>query len=142
MQNEQIIAVINTLTEKFGVTVDWHNYIKYEFITSYIWLGIGIALLIAAIILIFRSIKLSKICDKYGELYIAAYNEDATSDKTEFYKEKVECKSVNDVLCTTLGIVLGIIGVSMIMSQVLDIIKCCTSPEMQMFSYIKSLMTK
>ena len=142
MQNEQIITAINILTEKFGVTVDWHNYIKYEFITSYIWLGIGIALLIAAIILIFRSIKLSKICDKYEELYIAAYNEDAISDKTQFYKEKVECKSVNDVLCTTLGIVLGIVGVSMVMSQVLDIIMCCTAPEMQMFSYIKQLMTK
>ena len=142
MQNEQILSTINTLTEKFGMTVDWNNYIKYEFITSYIWLGIGIALLITAIILISRGRKLSKKYDEYEELYIAACDEDVSSEKAKFYKEEAEGASAVSFQQILIGVLLGIVGVCMVMSQVFDIIRCCTAPEMQMFSYIKHLITQ
>ena len=79
--SDQIIEVLNYLGEKLGVTIDWTSenvwpyvqtlcgkYINWEIATSVVWLVVGIALIILAIIA-FKGANNDDIKDE-GFLYI------------------------------------------------------------------------
>lgn len=77
--SDQIIEVLNYLGEKLGVTIDWTSenvlpyvqtlcgkYINWEIATSVVWLVVGIALIILAVI----SFKGAKDPDIYDEGFL------------------------------------------------------------------------
>lgn len=79
--SDQIIEVLNYLGEKLGVTIDWTSenvwpyvqtlcgkYINWEIATSVVWIVIGIALIILAIIA-FKGARNPNINDE-GFLYM------------------------------------------------------------------------
>ena len=79
--SDQIIEVLNYLGEKLGVTIDWTSenvwpyvqtlcgkYINWEIATSVVWIVIGIALIILAIIA-FKGARNPNINDE-GFLYL------------------------------------------------------------------------
>lgn len=79
--SDQIIQVLDYLGEKLGVSIDWtsenilpyvqtlcSNYINWEIATSIVWLIIGIALIILAIIA-FKGARNPNINDE-GFLYL------------------------------------------------------------------------
>lgn len=79
--SDQIIEVLNYLGEKLGVTIDWTSenvlpyvqtlcgkYINWEIATSVVWLVVGIALIILAVIS-FKGARNPNINDE-GLLYV------------------------------------------------------------------------
>ena len=121
--SDQIIQVLDHLCGKFGLAIDWtsENVLPYittlctklvtwEIWTSVAWIAFAIVLLVIGIVLTVVSIK------KFGEL------------------EGIEVITVlGSVLCY-----IAFIGITM--TQVLDIVKCVTFPEMFVFEYIQGLI--
>ena len=118
--SDQIIEVLNYLSEKLGVTIDWTSenvlpyvqtlcgkYINWEIATSIVWLVVGIALIILAIIA-FKGANNDDIKDE-GFLYIV-------------------------------GAFLTLIAIIIMFEQIFDIIRCIYIPELQIYEYVKSLM--
>lgn len=129
--SDQIIEVLNYLGEKLGVTIDWTSenvlpyvqtlcgkYINWEIATSVVWMVIGIVLIILAI-------PTSRYAEKCYNKY--------TNDPKSYYDF---CAACLYILCTCFFI----IGSSMIISQLFDIMKCIYIPELQIYEYVKSLM--
>ena len=134
--SEQIIQVINTLCEKFGIAVDWTTQniipyiatlcgklVTYEICTSIVWMVIMIALSIGSIV--------------------------ATKKLTPIFKKKIEeDKKIYlggdwDIAAgfAIAGlIIINLVSLIVIGKQTMDIIKCITFPEMYIFEYISSLI--
>lgn len=125
--SEQIIQVLTYLGEKFGIAIDWTSenvipyittlcakLISYEIWTSVAWIGIMAIVAIIAII------------------YLRAHREGIRDFMSE------------DELCVFLTIIaiLGIFGtvIGVVGTQVFDIIKCKTFPEMYIFEYIQDMI--
>ena len=120
--SDEIIKVLEYLSEKLGVTIDWtsenvmpfieqlcRKYISWEIATSIAWIVIA---LIGAIICGIVFYKIEK-CDSEGFFLI-------------------------EIVAFTLGIIcIFVLGV-----EIFDLIKCITFPELKIFEYIKSLMNQ
>lgn len=133
--SEQIIQVIDALCEKFGIAVNWTSenvipylevlcgkLVKYEICTSIAWIVI-MALLSAASIV-------------------------ATKKLAPTFKERLEEESdtldCNWFIATTFAIIglsgLNLATIIVVGTQIMDIIKCATFPEMYIFEYISALL--
>ena len=121
--SEQIIQVLDAHCEKFGLVVDRTSanvlpylttlstkLVSYEIWTSVAWMAFGVVMLVISVVLGVVTYK------HFGDL------------------EGLE------VLTGLATIFLGIVGVAIIGTQIMDIIKCVTFPEMYIFEYIKDLL--
>ena len=121
--SEQIIQVIDKLCEKFGMAIDWTGenvipYIEtlgqklftYEIVTSVAWMAIW---LIIAICLVVVTKKVILMCKR--------------NDFSEDF-----CFFVTFALIFT-SIFIYPITITTIVTQIMDIIKCATFPEMYVF---------
>ena len=129
--SEEIIKVLDTLAERFGLAIDWtsanvipyleklcNKYINYEITTSVIWLLIGV------------------IC-----LFIAKWGPKQTK---RFIKKDEESDSYNynDVWAVLSGIatiILIIIGLLISIEQIFDIATCLTFPEKIVIEELKMI---
>lgn len=125
--SDQIIQVLNELCAKFGIVIDWtsENVIPYvttlctkliswEIWSSVAWMGIMVVLSIISII--FAIVLRKKLLDSIG------FGDGVMS------------------VIYTLFIVIWIVTVIVVSTQIFDIIKCYTFPEMFVFEYIKGLI--
>lgn len=116
--SEEIIKVLDSLCEKFGIAIDWTSqnvkpylqelfvkYTNYEMATSIMWLVIFVMILVAGVLFIRWSLKNSK-----------NYVEEIDADAFIF-------------IATLTSFIICIISVIAICCQVSDVIKCCTFPE-------------
>ena len=134
--SEQIIQVINDLCTKFGIAIDWtsENIIPYistlctKLISWEIWSSV--ALIAIMIVLTIVSIIATKLC------------------YPTFKRGWIEnSKSYTDVgwqVSGTLAII-GLIGlyvatIAVVGTQIFDIIKCNTFPELFVFEYIQNMI--
>ena len=119
--SSEIIKVLDALSDKLGIAVDWTSgnvlpylqqlcdkCVKYEMVSSIIWIIVGIGLLIGCAILI----KLAIYCYK-------KYNESDGYSEWDFVY----------MLVVILAITTGISGIIVIITQLFDIAMCITFPE-------------
>lgn len=122
--SDQIIQVLDNLCEKFGLAIDWtsENVVPYlttlatklvtfEIWTSVAWLAFILIGLLAAILLFRKCRQIDTIED---EMLVA--------------------------ISIPVGLFGGAIAIAGLISQVMDIIKCLTFPEMYVFEYVKNLI--
>ena len=128
--SEEVIKVLDALAEKFGLAIDWTSanvlpylqqlcgkYVRYEIVTSIIWVLIGICLLLVG----------KQIAEK-SKKYWKEYKKNMRSD--------YDCASI------VLGVIAGFIiisGIVLVLSQVFDIVTCITFPEKIIIDEIKSI---
>ena len=133
--SEQIIQVLDKLCEKFGLAIDWTSgnvipylttlcgkLVSYEIWTSVFWLVFMTVLTVASII--------------------------ATKKLAPIFKEGVEKDREYYDFGWQVGTVFAIIGlialyitiIFVIVTQITDIIKCTTFPEMYIFEYVQSII--
>ena len=125
--SEQIIQVLDALCNKFGFAIDWtsENVIPYidtlctklvywEIWSSVSWIGIMAVLSVIAAII---SAKLQ------------IFSED-------FYIDW----DISGVLLTIFFISLWFATVLCVGTQIFDIVKCCTFPELFVFEYIQGII--
>lgn len=137
--SEQIIQVVDALCEKFGIAVDWTakniipyietlcgKLITYEICTSIVWIIIMVSLSIGSVV---AAKKLTPIFKK----------------KIEEGKRSYSCLCEND---WDMGagfaiaglIIINFISIIVVGTQIMDIIKCLTFPEMYVFEYVGALI--
>lgn len=121
--SDQIIQVLDVLCAKFGMAIDWTSanvmpyltelctkLVTWEIWTSVAWMAIAVVMLAAGIVAFVVSIKRIDDLDMAAPIAILA----------------------SIILCAT-G--MGILG-----SEIFDIIKCVTFPEMFVFEYVQKLI--
>lgn len=129
--SEQIIEVLDNLAQKFGVAIDWgqeniipyiqqlcSKYIAWEIATSIIWICLSAVFIVIGCVL-FKSAR------KWHEAY----------------KNDYGYEGIGRVLFIVAAIGCWIATLSIISVQVFDIVKCCVFPEIQIFEFIKSMLT-
>jgi hypothetical protein len=132
--SDQIIQVLDTLCEKFSVAIDWTSaniipylttlmgkLIQWEIWTSVAWISIFVVLTLASIVAIK---KLAPVLKKKIE----------NERSYEYGWTLVSTLSIVGLCFWYLTTVL-VVG-----TQIMDIIKCCTFPEMYVFEYIQGLI--
>lgn len=133
--SEQIIQVIDALCAKFGLAIDWTSenvipylttlcgkLIAYEIWTSVFWIVLMTVLTIASII--------------------------ATKKLAPIFKKGIEEDREYYEVGWTVGTVFAIVGLvalyiatfSVISTQIEDIIKCTTFPELYIVEYVQSII--
>ena len=121
--SDRIIQVLDALCEKFGVAIDWTsaNVIPYlttlmgKLIQWEIWSSV--AYIVFAVIGFIVCVVVGKYCAK-------------NIDKLE----------VAGAMGVALAVVCGIFAIGALVTQIMDIIKCCTFPEMFIFEYVQGLI--
>ena len=132
--SEQIIQVIDALCEKFGIAINWTSdnvipylevlcgkLIKYEIGTSIAWMAIMILLSIGSIV--------------------------DTKKLAPIFKKRIASQGKYDV-DWSIGagfaiaglVILNLATIIVVCTQIMDIIKCLTFPEMYIFEYISALI--
>jgi hypothetical protein len=133
--SEQIIQVIDTLCEKFGIAIDWTGanvipyiemlcgkLITYEIVTSIAWMVIMALLSITSIV--------------------------ATKKLYPIFKEGIENQghwdedwSIGAGFAIAGLILINVVTIIVWGAQIMDIIKCVTFPEMYVFEYVSALVS-
>jgi heme/copper-type cytochrome/quinol oxidase subunit 2 len=128
--SNQIIEVLEFLGNKFGIAIDWSSenilpmvqtlcekYIRWEISTSTMWICISVFIitLFVGVIMIY---------DKHA----------GPKDKWDFDYNFFPGFFV------LIGTIIGVVGLAVIGTQIYDIIKCCTFPELQIFNYVSMLI--
>lgn len=121
--SDQIIAVLDNLCEKFGLAIDWTSetilpyattlltkLVSYEIWTSVAYIIFAVLGTIACIVIIKQSIA------HFDDLDIFA------------------------IMAITLCVGVGGVAVVKIGTEIMDIIKCVTFPELFVFEYIQNLI--
>lgn len=134
--SEQIIQVINTLCEKFGIAINWTGenvipyleilcgkLIKYEICTSIAWMAIMILLSIGSIIA----------TKKFAPIFRKGLKEQGTLD------DGWTCATIVAIIGLA---VLNLATIIVVGVQIMDIVKCITFPEMYVFEYVSKLIQK
>jgi hypothetical protein len=133
--SEQIIQVINTLCEKFGIAINWTSenvlpYIEllcgklvtYEVATSIAWMVLMISLSIGSIVA----------TKKLAPTFKKGLEKDARS---------YSCGWEFGTAFAIVGLVmLNLATIIVVGTQTMDIIKCLTFPEMYVFEYVSGLI--
>lgn len=127
--SEQIIAVLDNLAQKFGIVIDWgqenvipyiqqlcSKYIAWKITSSILWICFGMVLLIIGCIL-FKSAQ------KWHEAY----------------KNDWDYTGMGKSLFIIAAIGCWLITLSIVTSQVFDIVRCCICPELQIFELVQSI---
>jgi hypothetical protein len=121
--SDQIIQVLDALCEKFGMAIDWTsaNIMPYlttlftKLVTWEIWTSV--ASIIFAIVGLAASIT----------LFILAI-------------KRIDDWDIIGVLLACFSFICGFITMCIIGTQIFDIIKCVTFPEMFVFEYVQKLI--
>lgn len=121
--SDQIIAVLDNLCEKFGLAIDWTSetilpyvttlltkLVSYEIWTSVAYIIFAVLGIIACVVIIKQSI--------------------AHFDDLDIFT----------MMAISLGVVVGGVAVVKIGTEIMDIIKCVTFPELFVFEYIQNLI--
>lgn len=130
--SEQIIQVINTLCEKFGIAINWtsenvipyievlcRKLVTYEICTSVMWIVFWLALSISAMIA----------TKKFYPAFKAGLD-DWDNDGWIF----------GTVFSIAGLVIIYITSIAVITIETGDIIKCLTFPEMYVFEYVSALL--
>ena len=134
--SEQIIQVIDTLCEKFGIVIDWtsENVIPYlevlcrKLITYEIWTSA-----ITIIFLLTLSIIFVFLIKKFYPIFRDGYRRNL---------KNYDCGWILATIFTSIGLTaFYILAVCIICCQVNDILQCTIFPELYVFEYINALMT-
>jgi hypothetical protein len=133
--SEQIIQVIDVLCAKVGIAIDWtsenvlpyvevlcEKLVKYEIGTSIAWMAIWLALSAGSIV----GIKKFK----------PVFKEGLERDKRNY---DVDWEFATGFALFGLAI-LYIATIAVVGTQIMDIIKCATFPEMYVFEYVHGLI--
>lgn len=136
--SEQIIQVLDNLCEKFGVAINWTGenvvpyietlcgkLVSYEIGTSIAWIAIWLVVSICSIM--------------------------ATKKLTPIFKDKIE-EDKNSYIPSydwEVGagfaiaglVIINLITVMVVCTQIMDIIKCVTFPEMFVFEYVQKIIS-
>lgn len=128
--SEQIIEVLDHLAQKFGVVIDWgqqsvtpyiqqlfKKYIAWEINTSIVWMSVGIVF----------------IAFGYALLKAAQKWHDTHKDKRDYDGMCTALFIIAAVACCITALVIAVI-------QAIDIIRCCTFPELQVFEYVRNIV--
>jgi hypothetical protein len=139
--SEQIIQVIDTLCEKFGIVMDWtgdnvipyieilgKKLITYELSTSVAWIVVMLFLSIGSIITMKKVYPFFK--KKIAEGTVS-YSSVCQNDW-----------DVGLVLAIIGTIAINVVAVIVIICQAFDIIKCLAFPEMYIFEYISRFIAQ
>lgn len=126
--SKEIIEILDYIGEKFGIAIDWTDknvmpylqelaarYINWEIATSVVWIVLG-------------SICLA-LCIPTYKKFIKDWNE-----------HKEDCNNNWYLVWMCLLCILFCIGLPIVIFQIFDIVKCIYLPELQIYSYIKTLM--
>ena len=143
MNAEEIIKVINELCNKFGVAVDWTSqnvmpYLqelmgriaKYKIIGNSIGLGIGILMILFAIIfsiVLIRNYRYSRNLDK-DTVFFENYGTEFSPDPTIVGTAAI----IISIICLIFGGIVTALSVD-------EIIKWVFVPELGLYEYIASL---
>lgn len=134
--SEQIIQVLDSLCEKFGMAIDWTSanvipyvselctrFISWEIWTSVAWVGIMVFLCLVSVLLI-------KLC-------LPIFKRGVEANKRSY----IDCGwEVGSVFAIAGLVVLYLATIIVIGCQIMDIIKCVTFPEMYIFEYVQGLI--
>lgn len=128
--SEEIIKVLDELSKRFGVAIDWTSenaipyleqlakkFVNYEIATSIFWIAFFMILFVVTLIV---AVKLTKM-----------------AIKDEWVNE---FPGVPAVITVILSIVFGIIAIITLGEQGMDIATCLTFPEKEILEYVKTLM--
>lgn len=132
--SEQIISILDSLCEKFGIAIDWSQqnvipyiqqlcskYIKFEIATSVFWCVIWFSLFLIAFLIQSKLRKRFKsINDIYDNLDYDIY--------AQFWLAAFCCVFI-----------LGIICIITVFCETYDIVTCLTFPEKIIIGYISQL---
>lgn len=133
--SDQIIQVLDALCEKFGIAIDWTSanvlpylttlmskLVLWEIWSSVAWMGIFAILVVISVIGIKRLTPVFK----------AGIERD---------KRTYDCDWQIGSILAIIGLcILYLATILVIGTQIMDIIKCCTFPEMFIFEYIQGLI--
>ena len=152
MQSEQIITVIDELAEKFGIAVDWASdnvisyiqeiaskYIAWKITSSYIWLGIGVICIIAAVVFLLMGNRQRKKSNNYSQLCRQAERENADEEDIDALKDKRYDADQFMFGFYFIAALLGIVGFLIIIPTIFTLVKYYMTPEIQFFEYIRSM---
>lgn len=134
--SKQIIEVLDTLCEKFGIAIDWTSknilpyieqllgkFINWEIATSIFWIGLTLFIVLIAFLIA------KQVHKTYNKI-----KETALHITVENWKFATQCSWV------VFGIITGI-SVLVIGTQIYDIITSCVFPEIMVFDKIQSLIS-
>lgn len=126
---DQIIQVLDNLSERIGVTIDWSSenvlpyvqelftkLVNYRLTTSIIWLVVAAILIVVSVVTIKKAIRTYRL-----------WQDDEASDDAAFG-------------WWALSIILLIVVVLIILFQSPVTIRCLTFPELEVYKYISDLM--
>ena len=126
---DQIIQVLDDLSERIGVSIDWSSenvlpyvqelftkLVNYRLTTSIIWLVVAAALIVVSVVIIKKAIRTYRL-----------WQDDEASDDAAFG-------------WWALSIILLIVVVLIILFQAPVTIRCLTFPELEVYKYISDLM--
>ena len=135
--SEQIIQVIDALCEKFGIAINWASdnvipylevlcgkLIAYEIGTSIAWMAIMILLSIGSIVA----------AKKLAPTFKKGLEENARSCNVGW--------EIGTPFAIAGFAILNLATIMVVGTQIMDIIKCLTFPEMYIFEYISALIQK
>lgn len=121
--SDQIIQVLDALCEKFGVAIDWTSANVFPYLTTLMgkliqWeIWSSVAYIVFAVIGFIVCVVVGKYCAK-----------------------NIDELDVVGALGIALAVVCGIVAIGALVTQIMDIIKCCTFPEMFIFEYVQGLI--
>jgi hypothetical protein len=143
MNAEEIIKVINELCNKFGVAIDWTSQnvmpylqelmgriVKYKIIGTSIGLGIGILMILFAIIfsiVLIQSYRYSRNLDK-DTVFFESYGTGAVPDPNMVGAVAIAIS----IICLIFGGIITALSID-------EIIKWVFVPELGLYEYITSL---
>ena len=131
--SDEVIKILDALADKFGIAIDWtsanvipymqqlcERYVKYEVVTSIVWILIGIVLLVAGK----YGIKKVNYCQKQYE--------EAQSPILSGWGERKWAWLIFTVITIA-------VGFFMVASQGLDIVTCLMFPEKVIIRELQSI---
>lgn len=127
---DQIIQVLDDLSERIGVSIDWSSenvlpyvqelftkLVNYRLTTSIIWLVVASILIVVSVVTIKKAMRAYHL-----------WQDDEVSDDAPFG-------------WWTLSIIILIIVVLIILFQAPVVIRCLTFPELEVYKYISDLLS-
>ena len=130
--SEEIIKVLDALSEKFGLTVDWTSanvipyleqlcdkYVNYEIATSVVWIMLGLLFFIVGIIC-YKIVYKHK---DWGVTYYDTISDDYSGRGLIYF-----------------GVIsIFVVASLMVITQIFDIVTCFTFPEKIIIEELKSI---
>jgi hypothetical protein len=136
--SEQIIQVVDMLCEKFGIAVDWTSenvipyietlcgkLVSYEIGTSIAWMAIWLVVSICSIVAAKKLVPVFK-------------NKIEEDRKSRYCTGDWEVGSIFAIIGL---VVINFVTVMVVCTQIMDIIKCTTFPEMFVFEYVQRIIS-